>query len=144
VPEVKSILSTKVITAQQQRLQMSVDIPHKIEIIAMPVIDFIRIISILFDNAIEEAVHSKEKTVQFAFFEMDDSQYIVVQNSCEQEEINIEKIYDKAYSRKSVGRGYGLFSLKTLINKVDHVTLETSFQAPYFSQTLIIKKESSN
>src|SRR5699024_9682301 len=67
IPEVKSVLSVKVISAQQQQIKVSIDIPSVIEGVKMPVIDFIRSISVLLDNAIEEAVHSEAKVLQIAF-----------------------------------------------------------------------------
>src|SRR5699024_12169293 len=74
MPEVKSLLSVKLIDAQRKKIQVMIDIPKPIEEIAMSMVDFIRIISILVDNAIEEATHSKDKIVQLAFFEMVDKQ----------------------------------------------------------------------
>lgn len=141
IPEVKSVLSVKVISAQQQQIKVTVDIPNMIEGLAMPVVDFIRGISVLLDNAIEEAVHSKEKILQIAFFEMEDRQYFIVKNSCQHKEIDLQKIYDKSYSSKAGDRGYGLFSLKYMIDKMEHVTLETTFTAPYFTQTLMLKNK---
>ena len=140
IPEVKSVLSVKVISAQQQQIKVSIDIPSVIEGVKMPVIDFIRSISVLLDNAIEEAVHSEEKVLQIAFFEMDCCQYFIVKNSCQQEMIDLQKIYERAYSSKDEDRGYGLYSLKRMIDKMEHVTLETSFTAPYFTQTLKLKQ----
>lgn len=140
IPEVKSVLSVKVIAAQQQQLKVMVDIPNPIGEIAMPVVDFIRAISVLLDNAIEEAVSSKDRTLQLAFFEMDGCQYFIVKNSCQYEMMDLHKIYDKSYSRKNRDRGYGLFSLKHMVDKMEHVTLETTFTDPYFTQTLMMKK----
>lgn len=139
VPEVKSVLSVKVAAAQQQ-VKVMVDIPQPIQEIAMPMISFIRAISILVDNAMEEAVSSKEKLLQLAFFEKEECQYFIVRNSCRHEAIDLQKIYEKRYSSKEGNRGYGLFSLKRLIDKTANATLETAFTAPYFSQTLVLKK----
>lgn len=140
VPEVKSVLSVKVVAAQQQQVKVMVDIPQPIQEIAMPMISFIRAISILVDNAMEEAVCSKEKLLQLAFFEKEECQYFIVRNSCRHEAIDLQKIYEKCYSSKEGNRGYGLFSLKRLIDKTANATLETAFTAPYFSQTLLLKK----
>ncbi|MEI4831595.1 GHKL domain-containing protein [Bacillus sp. FJAT-53711] len=140
IPEVKSVLSVKVVTSQQQQVNVMIDIPQTIETIAMPVVTFIRAISILLDNAIEETVRSKDKMLQIAFFEMEERQYFIVRNSCKHEEIDLQQIYEKRYSSKEGNRGYGLFSLKRMIDKTDHATLETTFAAPYFTQTFILKK----
>ncbi|WP_068677113.1 GHKL domain-containing protein [Oceanobacillus sp. Castelsardo] len=140
VPEVKSVLGVKVIAAQQQNIQVMVDIPQTIEAVAMPVVAFIRAISILLDNAIEEAVCTKDKVLQVAFFEMEEHQYFIVHNSCSHADIDMQQLYEKRYSSKEGNRGYGLFSLKRMIEKTANATLETAFKAPYFTQTLILKK----
>src|SRR5699024_1045890 len=127
-------------SAQQQQIKVLIDIPKIIEEIAMPVVDFIRGISVLLDNAVEEAVHSEDKILQIAFFEVEDRQYFIVKNSCLAEAIDLQKIYGKSYSSKDGDRGYGLFSLKRMIDKMEHITLETTFIVPYFTQTLILKK----
>lgn len=140
VPEVKSILSVKLLEAHQQQVKVTVDIPYRIEEIAMPLVPFIRSISILMDNAIEEAVQSREKILEVAFFEVEKCQYFVVRNSCSQQQIDLLRIFEKGESKKANHRGYGLFSLKRLIYALPNVAMETSFQAPYFTQTLLMKK----
>src|SRR5699024_7414679 len=135
IPEVKSLLSVKLIDAQQKNIQVMVDIPKPIEEIAMSMVDFIRIISILVDNGMEEAVHSKDKIVQLAFFEIEEKQYFIVRNSSDQRVIDLKQIYEKRYSRKAKTRGYGLYSLKYMVDKIPNVTLETSFKDSLFTQT---------
>lgn len=140
IPEVKSVLIVKLFSAQQQQVNVMIDIPETIEDVAMPMIDFIRAMTIVVDNALEEAIQSEEKVVQFAFFEMEERQYFIIRNSCMHETMDLQKIYEKRYSSKKENEGYGLFSLKRLIDKTPNATLETEFVAPYFTQTLILKK----
>jgi two-component system sensor histidine kinase AgrC len=116
------------------------DIPGKIETVSMSTVSFIRIISVLLDNAIEEAIHSEEKVLQIAFFEMDAEQYFIVRNSAHYKEIDLQKIYERNYSSKEGNRGYGLFSLKRIINKTNNAKLETTYMSPHFTQTFILKK----
>lgn len=140
IPEVKSVLSVKITTAHQHKIKVMIDIPEEIESIPMSMVDFIRIISILLDNAIEESVLSHEKTLHVALFELDQCLYFIVRNSSKETVINLQEIFDKNYSSKNDGRGYGLFSLKRLVEKQENISLETSFTAPYFTQTLIMKR----
>lgn len=76
------------------------DIPENIESVSMAIISFIRIISVLVDNAIEEAVQSEEKILQIAFFKMDSRQYFIVRNSSKSEGIDLQKIYEKTIQVK--------------------------------------------
>lgn len=100
IPEVRSVLRAKVGTAHQHQIKVMLDIPENIESVSMTIISFVRIISVLVDNAIEEAVHSEEKILQIAFFEMDSRQYFIVRNSSKSEEIDLRKIYEKNNSSK--------------------------------------------
>lgn len=143
IPEVKSVLSVKLIAAEQLNIVVMIDIPHVIRKCTVPLVDFIRMISIVVDNAIEEAAQSKDKMVQLAFFEVNEIQYFIVKNSSCHQSIDIEQIYEKRYSSKEGNRGYGLFTLKGMIDKTVNATLETSFEAPYFIQKLIFKKSDS-
>ena len=139
IPEIKSLLSVKLLSAQQKKLHVSVDIPETIEQLYLPVNSFIRMLSILVDNAIEEAVQTEEKLLQIALFEINDCQYFIVRNSSKQQNINLQAIFEKNVSSKAKNRGYGLFSLKRMINQSPNITLETTFDAPIFTQTLIFK-----
>ncbi|NKZ28840.1 sensor histidine kinase [Facklamia miroungae] len=139
IPEVKSILSVKFIAAQQHRMKVLIDIPKSIDSIDLPIVDFIRIISIIVDNAIEAAVESKEKIIQFSFFKIKETHYFIVRNSFKQTQIDLEKIYEKSYSTKNENRGCGLYSLKRIIDQTKNVTLETSLQEPFITQTIKIK-----
>ena len=85
------------------------DIPENIESVSMTIISFIRIISVLVDNAIEEAVHSEEKILQIAFFEMDSRQYFIVRNSSKGEAIDLQKFMRKTIQVKKVLEGTGYF-----------------------------------
>lgn len=140
IPEVKSVLSVKIISAQQKRLEVVIDIPEVIEEVFLSVTTFIRVISILLDNAIEEAVNSKEKVLQVSFFEKGECQYFIVSNSCQQKAYDLQQLYEKSYTSKEGDRGYGLFSLKRLIDKTANATLETTFTDSFFTQSIILKQ----
>lgn len=140
VPEVKSLLSVKVISAQQKKLDISLDIPKEIQKLLMPTDQFIRVIAILIDNAIEEAIKTKQRILRISFFEMNaETQYFIVQNSCLESAINLQTLFKKNVSSKDDSRGFGLFSLKRLIDQSSNLTLHTAIDSSIFTQTLIIK-----
>ncbi|WP_107840456.1 sensor histidine kinase [Metasolibacillus meyeri] len=139
-PELKSILSVKTLTAQRQQITVHLDIPQNIKQVAMSIGPFIRVISVLLDNAIEEAVKSTAKTMQIALFEVKDAQYFIVRNSVDSEEIEVEQLYTKNYSTKGNQRGYGLFSVQRIVKQYPNTTLLTSVDTGMFSQELIVKK----
>lgn len=143
-PEIKSVLSVKILTAQHKQLQCSVDIPHDITKVFIPSHDFIRMISILIDNAIEEAIRSTDKLIQIALFETDEhTQYCIVKNSTDAETVDLQGMYSKSYSTKGGQRGYGLFSIKRMLAQHANVTLSTSLESQLFTQTVLMKRYQS-
>lgn len=144
IPEIKSVLSVKIVTAQHKQLQVSVDIPHDIRHVYIPTNDFIRMISILIDNATEEASKSTNKLIQIALFETDpETQYCVVKNSTDAEALDLQSMYNKSYSTKGEQRGYGLFSIKRLLGQHANMTLSTSLESQMFTQTVLLKMDRS-
>lgn len=141
VSEVKSVVGLKVMTAYRQGIEVMVDIPEPIDSFAMPTIEFVRALTILLDNAIEESVLSRDKQLQIALFDSPDVQYVIIRNSSREETADILQLYEKRYSRKGQERGIGLFSLKRIVDKTGHATLETSAADYLFSQQLLLKKK---
>ncbi|WP_100404137.1 GHKL domain-containing protein [Bacillus sp. FJAT-42315] len=142
VPEIKSIISVKVIAAHQKNVSVIIDTPHDIDRIYIELVDFIRAISIIVDNAVEEASLSEKRELTIAFFEMDGEQKFIVKNSCRQKSIKLSEIYQKNVSSKlndTGDRGYGLFSLKRIVDSTPIISLETVFEYPYFTQILSVK-----
>lgn len=138
-PELKSLLSVKTLAAQRQSISVHLDIPQKISYIAIPSNELIRILSVLVDNAIEETVTSKQKILQIALFEMNDTQHIIVKNSlCATKELTT--MYRRNVSTKGQKRGIGLFSVQRMLKKHSNATLLTKMDENFFVQELIIKK----
>lgn len=141
IPELKSMMRVKVIEMQQQNITLKLEIPDVIAAIEMDILQFITVMSILLDNALEEAKESDLKEVRIALFAHDDYQRLVVINSCEQRHINLKKIFDKKFSTKNSSdtRGYGLYTLNKIISSSGRYSLETEFDFPYFTQSVQMK-----
>lgn len=139
ITEVKSVLSVKIVNAQQRKLTVTVDIPEPIKELYMPTESFIRIVSILVDNAIEAAEKSTERTISIALFAVDDTQYCIVKNSIAESTINLGDLYEKSYSTKGNDRGLGLYSIKRITNQYPTITLSTAINQQSFEQKLVMK-----
>lgn len=140
VPALKSILSIKIIAAQRKGITVLLDVPHQAQEAAAPLADLVRMIAILLDNAIEEAGVSLERKLEIAFFEKDKEQLFIVRNSCHQQEVDLQAIYQKHYTSKEEQRGLGLFSLKRLVDAQPNIMLETAFDRPWFTQVLRLNR----
>lgn len=143
IPEVKAVLSVKILTAQQNKLTVTVDIPEPIEQLYMPTEAFIRIVSILMDNAIEAAEKTTERRVCIALFTVDGTQYCIVKNSMDTTPLALDELYEKNYSTKGLERGLGLYSIKRITNQYPNSTLSTAVEQQAFEQKLIMKNNHS-
>lgn len=138
LPEIKGLISAKVIHAQEMGLDMVLDIAEPIEEINLDVIDLSRVLGILLDNAIEAAIKSDEKRVNIAFIKKNTSIIIVLINTFSGEIPPISKMFKQGFSTKGDNRGLGLSNLKEILNKYEHVSLDTMIEEHSFCQEVTI------
>ncbi len=139
IPEIKGIVSSKLIRAQELGLDVHVEVVENIDDIKMNIIDLSRILGILLDNAIEASKESLEFKLKLAFIKTEKAIIIVISNSYKEKNISLNKIFKPNYSTKGSGRGIGLNNLKKIIDDYDNVFLETSIVESNFTQELEIK-----
>ena len=138
VPELKGILISKIIKAQELGIDVFVEIPESINKIKIDVIDLARVIGIIMDNAVEAALESKEKVVRLGIFGNKESVNLVFVNSYSNKEIYLSEILKEGFSTKGTGRGLGLNILQEIINNHSNVTLDTCIEKDIFIQDLSI------
>ena len=64
----KSLLAGKFLKARDKKIVFNVEVPEEIQVEGMSLLDFITIVSILCDNAIEASVEASQPHVSIAFF----------------------------------------------------------------------------
>ncbi|KHD45006.1 GHKL domain-containing protein [Streptococcus hongkongensis] len=138
ISSVKSLLSAKIIEAEQKGLGVALEVPDNIYQSNIPELDFLLLISIFFDNAIEAAQLSKERQIAVAYFTMSNKQYFVIENSTLEKQVDISAIFEDGYSTKGTGRGIGLVSVENILKKYPLVTLATKSADYQFSHVLTI------
>lgn len=146
IPEIKSLLHMKISSAKAEGIEVSVDIPAKIFSLDIDTVVYIRIISILLDNAIENARQSVEKKISLSIFEYENIHTFIIGNSTKETEMDLNKIFQKDFSKKENPKnehGWGLYYLKSIILKTDKIMLETKLEDAFFSQIIRIDKVKS-
>ena len=136
-PAMKSILSAKMIEAQQKGIGISVEIDDTIDVPNIEVIDFITMLSILLDNAIEATEKCDEGNISFAYFQDGQRKILFIENTTLEKQINIDTIYQYGYSSKGDNRGIGLANVKSIINKYHKISLSTNSHNYKFTQELL-------
>ena len=106
----------------------------------MPIYEFSRILGILLDNAIEAAKECNEKQVNLVFRESRKQhvQIIIVENTYNNKNINIDKIFEKGFSGKENHTGIGLWEVNKIVMNNNNIVLKTTNDDKFFKQELQI------
>lgn len=137
----KSLLSAKFLQADDQNIDISLEIPSPITLEGMTILDFITVISILIDNAMGATVKAKKTKIMIAYIKQDKYQRFIIKNSTKEESISITKIFQKGFSSKGTDRGIGLASIREILEYYPNVSLNTRSVAYEFTQDLIIRQK---
>lgn len=138
---IKGIVSTKFLEAQNLGIDMVIEIEQAFHDPSIDLLDFITILSILLDNALEAAILSVNPTIKLAFLEDTQQQLVVVENSTKEERISIGTLYRQPSSSKGKGRGLGLVKMRRILEAYPDVTLETQSKDHTFRQTVVFPRE---
>lgn len=121
----KSVVSAKLIEAQNRGIDVSVEIAEPIGTSQIDLVDFITILSVFLDNAIEAAVNAEAPRISFTYFQENENKILVIYNTTADYKIHTKNIFQYGVSTKGEGRGIGLSNVKQILSKYPKVTLET-------------------
>lgn len=139
ISEIKGIISSKILQAQEKGIDISIEVVEEVNNIGMEIIDFSRIVGILLDNAIEAALDLPVVEVKVAIIKKENSIIFLVINNCREDMPQIYQIYKEGFSTKGKNRGLGLSSLKDIVGKYNNITLDTSINNGFFIQNIEIR-----
>lgn len=138
IQEVKGILSSKLIKAQELKIDTCIEVVEPICKLNMDSVKLCRCLGIILDNAIEETEQCEIPTIRVALIRRDSAVLIVVTNSCRPNGPELFKVYEKGFSTKGQNRGLGLSNLKEIVSQCDNVTLDTQIKDGQFIQEIEI------
>ncbi|HFH9946897.1 TPA: sensor histidine kinase [Streptococcus suis] len=136
-PAVKSLLSSKMLEAQKKGISISVEVDAEIEPPALELIEFITILSILLDNAIDAAEQCVNGNIVFAYFQEDDRKIIVVENTTVEDKVSTSHIFEYGHSTKGDNRGIGLANVKAILDNYPKFSISTNSSNHRFVQELV-------
>ena len=143
VREIKGLITTKIIQAQEKRIPISIEVPDEIDRIDMNTVELSRIIGIIVDNAIEASENLEEPLINIAFIDNDESVTFIVMNKCSDDIPKIHELFEQSFSTKGDNRGLGLSTLKELTDSNENVLLDTVIENGYFVQKVEINNKES-
>ena len=134
----KSLLAGKFIKAREKDIVFNVEVPEEIQVEGMRLLDFLTIVSILCDNAIEASVEASQPHVSIAFLKNGAQETFIIENSIKEEGIDISEIFSFGASSKGEERGVGLYTVMKLVETYPNTSLNTTCQNQVFRQVLTV------
>lgn len=134
----KSLLASKFLQANDNNVSVSLEVPDVIKPEGMELVDFITIVSILCDNAIDAAIDAANPKVTIAFLMVNNKQMFIIENTTKEETVDLSNVYSFGHSSKGNNRGVGLYNVMKILERYPHVSLSTTSQSYLFCQSLEI------
>lgn len=129
VKELKALLAMKQIEAKNKNVDCNIRVLGIVKEINMGIIDLIRIVGILFDNAIQAAEATESGKVTCTL-KQGDIFKIEIRNNYIGNIDDTSKFFEKGYTTKESGSGIGLYNFLNIIHNYDNaiysVTLDNN------------------
>lgn len=139
--EIKGIVTSKLLQARELGIDVFVDICEPISL-NIDIIDAVRLIGILLDNAIEAAIDSSETKLRFGLIKKEHMDIIIVSNTF-REKIPIYNFNKEGFTTKGIDRGLGLDNLREIVNNYYNMTNDMLYENEFFTQRIEITDESA-
>ena len=134
----KSLLAGKFLKARDKKIVFNVEVPEEIQVEGMSLLDFLTIVSILCDNAIEASAEASQPHVSIAFLKNGAQETFIIENSIKEEDIDISEIFSFGASSKGEERGVGLYTVMKIVESHPNTSLNTTCKNQVFRQILTV------
>ena len=136
IPELKGLLTSKLLYAADQDIDVKIDVRDEVSTLPMDAIDLVRVMGILLDNAIEAALESDTPALQFSMVALEKECLIIIKNTFVDKGIPLASIRRPDVSSKGKNRGVGLYNVEQIVQKYKDIFWETETSEGLFVQRL--------
>ena len=137
----RSLIAQSIVYARNKDVEFILEVKDIITRLSIDLLDLVRIMSVLLNNAVEGAAESYSKQMEVAVIKMDLETVIVIQNSCKYTMTPSEDLFELGFSTKGRNRGIGLNNVKEILDKYENIILETEMEDSKFRQIIRFKRE---
>ena len=137
----RSLIAQSIVYARNKDVEFTLEVKDIITRLSIDLLDLVRIMSVLLNNAVEGAAESYSKQMEVAVIKMDLETVIVIQNSCKITMIPSEDLFELGFSTKGRNRGIGLKNVKEILDQYENIILETEMEDSTFRQIIRFKRE---
>ena len=137
----RSLIAQSIVYARNKNVEFTLEVKDIITRLSIDLLDLVRMMSVLLNNAVEGAAESYLKQMEVAVIKMDLETVIVIQNSCNIAMNPSEDLFELGFSTKGRSRGIGLNNVKEILDKYENIILETEMEDSTFRQIIRFKRE---
>ena len=137
----RSLIAQSIVYARNKDVEFTLEVKDIITRLSIDLLDLVRIMSVLLNNAVEGAAESYSKQMEVAVIKMDLEIVIVIQNSCKYTMMPSEDLFELGFSTKGRNRGIGLNNVKEILDQYENIILETEMEDSKFRQIIRFKRE---
>ena len=134
VLEIKSLLSAKMIYAHESGIDVTIDIPDRVDSFFIDTVDLARILGIFLDNAIEATLETEQPQIGLNIIRNEAGVSVIINNRFQDNGVGMHRLKQKGFSTKSGHQGIGLSNAQKIVGSYDNVLLETTMQCGCFTQ----------
>ena len=137
----RSLVAQSIVYARNNGVEFTLEVKDTITKLPIELLDLVRIMSVLLNNAVEGSADSYKKQMEVAVIKMETETVIVIQNSCKMTMTPSGDLFALGFSTKGRNRGLGLNNVKEILDKYDNIILETEMEDNTFRQIIRFKRE---
>ena len=137
----RSLVAQSIVYARNNGVEFTLEVKDTITTLQIELLDLVRIMSVLLNNAVEGSADSYKKQMEVAVIKMETETVIVIQNSCKMTMTPSGDLFALGFSTKGRNRGVGLNNVKELLDKYNNIILETEMEGSTFRQIIRFKRE---
>ena len=132
------------IYAHESGIDVTIDIPDKVDTFPIDTVDLARILGIFLDNAIEAALETEQPKIGLNIIQNNTGVSIIINNCFQDNGEALHKLKQKGFSTKTGHQGIGLSNAQKIISSYDNILLETSMHCGCFIQHVELTNKRSD
>lgn len=146
-PAIYSLLTDKYYKAESMGIRINLEVLKDLSSLNIKTYELARILGILLDNAIEASAKTDNKMINITFRRDKNRKrdLIIISNSYQNKDVNIDKIFEKGYTSKitedNASHGLGLWEIRKFLRKNTLYNLYTTKDTQFFTQQFEIYDE---
>ncbi len=135
---VYSLIKAKAETCEKNKISLFFNQMCDISDIVLTDIDLCRILSIIIDNAIEEASLSVKKQINISFEKKDKDTIVFVISNTTKNDVSIDQIFNNGYTTKKEHSGIGLSQVIHILSTYEYCRARANYHDNQFTMFLIL------